>query len=152
MGDRISGIASGQHFFPNQQLMATATSSLHKNFEEILHNNGLSRKAVHKKSMVDSQQGGDTYSQGATRPEDTQFLLAEGAKGSPIYFKEHTVANDDKLYEVMILIKEKDNTSRETKLMVDLPNVHKEKGQQIQFRKALQDTDHTIDNLVVQNL
>ena len=50
-------------------------------------------------------------SQIATRQSD-QLVLAEGSQipqGSPIYFKEHTVNDADKQYDVMILIKPKEN-------------------------------------------
>ena len=45
----------------------------------------------------------------APRPDEPQLVLAENANGSPIYFKEHTVTNDNKDYDVMILIKPKEN-------------------------------------------
>ena len=97
---RVSA-ASGQHFFPSQQLMAAATNSLQKNLEDILQRNGSGRQA-NRTSNHDSQQGGDNQE---ARHEESKMM--EGTAGTPIYVKEQTVNNDDKLYDVMILIKPK---------------------------------------------
>ena len=98
--------------------MAAATTSLQKNLEDILHRNGSGRSANRTSNPVDSQQGGEPeqgQSVGVAIPggmprshEEGKLLMAKGGtNNSPIYYKEQTVGNDDKLYEVMILIKPK---------------------------------------------
>lgn len=47
-----------------------------------------------------------------------QILLAEGGTSSPIYYKEQTVDNDNKLYDVMILIKPKKTPATTTMPLV----------------------------------
>ena len=84
--------------------MAAATNSLQKNLEDILQRNGSGRQA-NRTSNHDSQQGGDNQE---ARHEESKIM--EGA-GTPIYVKEQTVNNDDKLYDVMILIKPKKSTN-----------------------------------------
>ena len=43
--------------------------------------------------------------------EEGKILMTDGGvNNTPIYYKEQTVGNDDKLYDVMILIKPKNAT------------------------------------------
>ena len=85
--------------------MAAATNSLQKNLEDILQRNE-GRSANRTSIPEDSQQGGDTEQGQAVGAN-----LAENSNNTtPIYYKEQTVGNDDKLYDVMILIKPKNAT------------------------------------------